>query len=647
MCGLAGLVAQGGGGTSNSLAARAQAMAATLSHRGPDDAGVWSDEAAGVGLAFRRLSIIDRSTAGHQPMESADGRMVLVFNGEVYNFADIRVELEGLGHRFRGHSDSEVVVEACAEWGVEAAVGRFIGMFALALWDCRAHALTLVRDRLGVKPLYWGLLGGTLAFASELKALRAYPGWTPELDRGSAAAFFRFSYCPAPHTIYRGVRKLRPGHLLRFEPGMAEPRETAYWDLASVVAEGVRERDRVSEAEAEEELMALLDDAVGRRLVADVPLGAFLSGGIDSSLVVAAMQRIAGAPVKTFTIGFAEDSHDEAGYAREVARYLGTDHTERLLEPGEAIDSVPRLAEWYDEPFADSSQIPTALVSAVARKSVTVVLTGDGGDELFGGYDRYFAGERLWRWAGVPAPLRRLAAGAIRGLAPETWTAVLSMLPPRHRPKRGGHALYWLADSLDLGNRDEVCAHLVSLWSDADGLVPGARAHRGAFWTETPEPARSTFVDQMQYLDAVTYLPDDILTKVDRASMAFGLEARGPLLDHRVAALAWRLPRALKYRDGGGKWLLKKLLAKSLPRHLFERPKQGFSVPIGDWLRGPLRDWAEDLLSESRLKAGGVVDPLPVRKAWRAHLDGRAGLEAHIWTVLMFESWRERWMGSQ
>jgi len=641
MCGLTGFVDFARSTSAEDLGRRVEAMAETLRHRGPDDGGAWTDAEAGVALAFRRLSIIDLSVQGHQPMLSASGRHVIVFNGEVYNFRELRDELTAQGVVFRGGSDTEAVIEAIEAWGLEAAVRRFVGMFAFALWDRRDRVLHLVRDRLGVKPLYWGRRGGLLLFGSEMKALRAHPDWTPEINRGALASYFRYAYVPAPFSIYGGIEKLVPGTIVSIGPD-GNTTSNTYWSLA-----GVREANRSgpftgSDEEAADELDRLIRESVDLRMISDVPLGAFLSGGIDSSTVVAVMQALSTRPAKTFTIGFEDAAFDEAENAKRVAEHLGTDHTELYVRPEEALDIIPRLPDLYDEPFADSSQIPTALVSQLARREVTVSLSGDGGDELFGGYDRYLQGKSLWnRLESVPPSLRPALAGLLRTIPVPAWNALFCVLPAKFAPGQKGETMHWLAGNLLNEDFDAFFRRLVSTWNDPEILVPGATEAIPPVWTGGG--TRENPLERMMYLDSVTYLPDDIMAKLDRASMAFGLEAREPLLDHRIFDFAWRLPENLKFRDGSGKWLLRKVLGRYVPPELTERPKMGFSLPIGDWLRGPLRDWAEDLLSEQRLIEDGILDPAVVRATWERLLRGDAGTDARIWTVLMFQAWRERW----
>lgn len=647
MCGFAGFIDFSKGRSHDELRAVVGGMSATLVHRGPDDAGEWVDPDAGAALGFRRLAIIDLTPSGHQPMCSASGRYVITFNGEVYNFAAIRGELESVGSApaFRGHSDTEVILAAIEAWGVEAAVQRFIGMFAIALWDRRERRLHLIRDRLGVKPLYYGWAGSTFLFASELKALRAYPGFRPEVDRDALTLFFRHIYIPAPYSIWKGVSKLLPGTILTIrEQSSAVP--VPYWSAQKVAEGGQAEPFRGSPEEAVEQLDALLRDAVGLRMIADVPLGVFLSGGIDSSTVVALMQVQSSRPVKTFTIGFHESNYDEACYARGVARHLGTEHHELYVTPHEAQAVIPRLPSLYDEPFADSSQIPTFLVSQLARRHVTVALSGDGGDEMFGGYNRYFWGRGIWKGLGwLPRFSRGLGARLLTGVSPGTWDRLLQrlnpLLPSWARVRTPGDKLVKLGEVIGAATADEMYYRLTSCWKSprevvAEGVEPPTLLNDTTRW-----PRALDFTQRMMYLDLMTYLPDDILVKVDRASMGVSLESREPLLDHRLVEFAWKLPLSMKVRGEEGKWALRQVLMRYVPMELIDRPKAGFGLPLDTWLRGPLRDWAESLLAEPRLKREGFFHPAPIRGKWKEHLSGRRGWHYYLWAVLMFQAWLE------
>ncbi len=640
MCGIAGFLDEKRRWAAGRMNAVAADMANALRHRGPDATATWADAGKGIAFAHTRLAIIDLSAAGSQPMTSGCRRCTITYNGEIYNAHELREELERAGRRFRGHSDTEVIVEGCAAWGVEETVGRLIGMFAFGLWDREEGTLTLVRDRLGIKPLYWGQQEGRVVFASELKALKQIPGWHGEIDPQALAAFMRHSYVPAPVSIYKGIFKLPPGTMLRVTAGM-EPKITSYWSLSDVVETGQSRPSALSDNEAVEALEDLLLDAVKRRMVADVPLGAFLSGGIDSSTVVALMQRATNAPVRTFSIGFHEDVYNEAQHAKEVARHLGTDHTEQYVTPEEAREVIPDLPTIYDEPFADSSQIPTFLVSRMTREHVTVALSGDGGDELFAGYNRYVQGLRLARLRAIaPRPLRALASHILTALPPRVWDGIFSAVPASVRPRLAGDKMHKLAGVLPEDEIGFYCK-LISQWDPAWVLVRGAREPQGIF----SDPAlRARFDDPvawMQYLDTLTYLPDDILTKVDRASMAVSLEARVPILDHRVVEFAWSLPAQLKIRNGTSKWLLREVLHKLVPRELVERPKMGFGVPIDTWLRGPLKEWGEDLLAEGELAKDGILDSGPIREKWAEHQSGRRNWQHLLWNVLMFQAWRQ------
>jgi asparagine synthase (glutamine-hydrolysing) len=645
MCGITGFWSRAGEVPEPGEVARR--MADAIAHRGPDDGGSWADPEAGIALGHRRLSIIDLSPEGHQPMVSSGGRYVVAFNGEIFNFAALRAELRALpagrAPSFRGGSDTEVLLGAVEAWGVHDAVRRFVGMFAFALWDRHERRLHLVRDRLGIKPLFYGWAGHTLLFGSELKALRAHPAFRDEVDPGALALFMRHACVPAPYSIYRGIRKLRPGTILTLRSPGDDPGEPVpYWSALEVARAGAAEPFSGTPAEAVERLDALLREAVSLRMIADVPLGAFLSGGVDSSTVVALMQAQSARPVRTFSIGFRESGYDEAGHAAQVARHLGTDHTELYVTPGEAMAVIPRLPEMYDEPFADESQIPTFLVSRLARREVTVALSGDGGDELFAGYNRHVWAGRVSRTAGrLPAPARALAARLLTAVPAARWDRVFGalhgVLPRALRHRTPGYKLHKLAGVLGAAGAGEMYHALLSHWPDPAAVVRGAVEPPTAL-TGGARPGLSP-TETMMYLDLVSYLPDDVLTKVDRASMAVALEARVPLLDHRVVEFAWRLPLSMKLRDGQGKWALRQVLYRYVPRALVERPKTGFGMPVGQWLRGPLRDWAEDLLSERRLREDGYLDPAPVREKWAAHLAGRGEWQYLLWDVLMFQAW--------
>ena len=643
MCGFVGFLGEPGALGADALERLAARMAARLESRGPDDAGTWVSPSAGIALGQRRLAVIDLSATGHQPMVSATGRSVIAYNGEVYNFAEIRRALEAENHRFRGGSDTEVILEACEAWGVRRTVPKLIGMFAFAFWDARTRHLTLVRDRLGIKPLYWGRSGGVLFFGSQLKGFVDHPAWRPEVDRDALAAYLRHSYVPAPRSIFTGIEKLEPGCLIEIDASGKETRER-YWDLRTIARDAVRARVSLDDTAAVEELDLLLRDAVKRRMVADVPLGAFLSGGIDSSTVLALMQSQSDRPVKSFSIGFDEAGYDEAYHAKRVAAHLGTDHTELYVAPDQARAVLPGIATWFDEPFADSSQIPTYLVSEMTRRHATVALSGDGGDELFAGYDRYRWAELLSRRiAGWPSPFRATLAALLRGVSPAAWDGLARAIPRSVRPPLVGDKAHKLAALLSVADQGALYRRLVTQWETPDGMVHGGHEPHGILWDPTVQTDIPEFTDRMQFLDTVTYLPDDILTKVDRASMAVGLEARVPLLDHRVVEFSWQLPAAMKVRNGQGKWLLRQVLRKYVPQQLTDRPKMGFGVPIDRWLRKPLREWAEDLLAEERLRRTGYFEPAPIRAAWAEHLSGVRNQQYRIWTVLMFESWRETW----
>ena len=621
MCGITGFLERPATLDRTTMLLVVDQMNSRLRHRGPDDSGVWVSVPAGVALGHRRLSIVDLSVEGHQPMFSSDERFVIVFNGEIYNFLEIREELEKHNYKFRGHSDTEVMLAAFDRWGIEEATQRFNGMFAIALWDQRDRTLYLSRDRLGKKPLYYGWMGSTFLFGSELKALRAHPGFSAPIEPGAVALFFRLGYIPAPYSVYQGIAKLPPGTILTLrekDRAGTLPSPVAFWSAEQAVGAALADPFRGSYEDAQNQLEALLSDAVRLRMIADVPLGAFLSGGIDSSLVVALMQAQNQGRTRTFSIGFEDAALDESEHARAVARHLDTQHTELYATAEEGRKVVPRLAEMYDEPFADSSQIPTYLVSSLTRGQVTVSLSGDGGDEFFGGYGVYASNLRFReKYGRLPKAARKALAHA------------LEFMP--------GSRMSRLASVIGFDTDDQIHHSLVSYWNPHD-VVPGVPEPETAF-TSSSQIALPSFLDRMMYLDSVTYLPDDILAKVDRASMAVALEVRCPILDYRVYEFAWRLPMEMKIKNGEGKRILKDLLYRRVPRELVDRPKQGFAVPAGEWIRGPLREWAEDLLSAASLRRSGLIDVDVVRGKWKRHLSGAEDAASQLWIALMFQSW--------
>ncbi|MEX0842481.1 MAG: asparagine synthase (glutamine-hydrolyzing) [Xanthobacteraceae bacterium] len=642
MCGIAGLFDLRNDSRDRDPAATALAMANTLAHRGPDGRDAWGDAEAGIGLGHRRLAIVDLSAAGAQPMHSADGRYVITYNGEVYNFQELRAELSAHGYAFRSTSDTEVMLAACSEWGPEKAVERFIGMFSFALFDRHTRTLRLVRDRLGIKPLYWTVADGMLVFGSELRALMAHPAFRRDVDHEAIAAVLRYSYVPAPATVFRGTFKLPPGSILAAQPGR-NPVVTPYWQLANVVAR--RKNGHLDLPEAIEAVDGLLRDSVQRRMIADVPLGAFLSGGTDSSAVVAAMQASSHRPARTFTIGFQDATYNEAIHAREVARHLGTDHTEVTIEPNIALDLVAQVPNWFDEPFADSSQLPTYLVSQVTRRHVTVALSGDGGDELFGGYPKYAWLDRFWRYAGHLPHSLRIALGRLTGALPEPLLrrSAAALLDPG-RAERIEEKVRRLAAALASPTGDQAALAIAAVGISDPSLVPNARGGLVLPLLSNIEQPLPDLISRMQAQDMATYLPDDILTKVDRCSMAVSLEARVPLLDHRLVEFVWSLPASLRHDSRVPKHLLRGVLARYLPQSLIDRPKRGFSIPLADWLRGPLRDWAGDLLTPAKLADEGFFDVAGVQNLWKRHLSGAESNATGLWNILMVRAWADRWL---
>lgn len=642
MCGLTGFWIPGG---FSDEAARAQVirMAEQMHHRGPDDGGAWLDAEAGIALGHRRLAVVDLSAAGHQPMLSASGRWVLAYNGEVYNHLELRGQLEAAGAApaWRGHSDTETLLACIETWGLERTLQASVGMFAISLWDRQRRELHLARDRMGEKPLYYGWQGSTFLFGSELKALAAHPSFRREVDRDAVALLLRHNYIPAPYSIWKGIAKLQPGTWLTVSAAQRDVLPQAYWSLQAVAEAGQRDVFDGDIEAASFELERVLGDAVAAQMVADVPLGALLSGGVDSSAIVALMQARSTRPVRTFSIGFHDKQFDESAHAAAVAAHLRTDHTELFMTPGDVLEAVPRIPAIYDEPFADSSQLPSSLVMALARQQVTVALSGDAGDELFGGYNRYLLVPKLWRMLRLcPGPLRRLLGGVLLSASPQQWDRLAAPLSRALDQATIGNKMHKLGLRLrDVRSADDLYLSLVTEWRDAEEMVPGATraptllARRGD-WPQLPDPA-----SRMMALDAMTYMPDDILVKVDRAAMASSLETRAPFLDHRVVEFAWRLPLQHKIAGGESKAVLRRVLYRHVPRTLIERPKVGFGIPLDSWLRTELREWAEALLSPAALRASGLLEVAPVRAAWEQHLSGRQALGYRLWSVLMLQAW--------
>ena len=650
MCGLIGFTSSPS--VNNIVTARA--MSASITHRGPDSEGIWWDESAPVLLGHRRLSILDLSPAGHQPMVSECERYVIAFNGEIYNHLALRVQLgvEKKAPVWRGHSDTETLLACFSAWGIEATLRATVGMFGIALWDQQEQVLTLARDRMGEKPLYWGWSNEVLLFGSELKALKAHPAFDPKVDRNALTLLLRHGYIPAPYSIYKGIEKLRPGCYVRIplQVDVAKSkcaRVESYWQLKQVVEEGLA-NPFTGGAEAAVDLMeSRLLASIGDQMFSDVPLGAFLSGGIDSSTVVALMQAQDKQPVRTFTIGFDQAGYNEATHAKAVAQHLGTDHTELYVQAEDALAVIPKLPAMFCEPFGDSSQIPTFLVSQIAREQVTVALSGDGGDELFGGYNRYLAARNVWgAFQRLPLFARHAGAGLLRSLSPATWDKLFEwsrpILPLRLHLSIPGEKARKLADVLALSNEHEFYRQLTSHWTDPASVVIGAAEPDTLISTPLAWPETDCLEHSMMAVDAQTYLSDDILTKVDRAAMSTSLETRVPMLDHRVFELAWRMPIGFKIHEGQSKWLLRQILYKYVPKDLIERPKMGFGIPLDSWLRGPLREWAEALLDESRLRSEGYFHPEKIRAVWTEHLSGKLNWQHHLWNVLMFQAWLEQ-----
>jgi asparagine synthase (glutamine-hydrolysing) len=638
MCGFAGFV-----GYSDFCTDKVESVASNMGdaifHRGPDDFGNWRDDNAELMLIHRRLSILDLSVAGHQPMISSSGRFIIAFNGEIYNHLDLRDKVKN--KNFKGHSDTEILLSLIETYGVVKALKQIVGMFAFVLWDRDEKNLYLVRDRIGEKPLYYGWQNNVFLFGSELKALKAHPTFYGEIDRSSIVMQLRNNCIPAPYSIYKGIKKLLPGTFLMLSMGANGftekelPKPQRYWSFAAVAENGVKNRIIKSESATIHELDHLLSQSVRDQMIADVPLGAFLSGGVDSSVVVALMQKQSPVPIKTFSIGFNERGYDEAIYAKKVASYLGTDHMELYVTAQQAMDVIHRLPRLYDEPFSDSSQIPTFLVAEMTRQHVKVALSGDGGDELFGGYNRYFKTHQWWgKINAIPKPIRRMISKGLLATPPRLWDKM-----GYAAPGLSSDVVAKLAGVLSVEDESSLYEHFTTHWDDPASVVIGGRER----FTNISDPSieLGNTVEQMMILDGLTYLPDDILTKVDRAAMGVSLETRIPLLDHRVVEFSWKLPLNMKIRHGQGKWVLRQLLYQYVPKELIERPKMGFGVPIDSWLRGPLKDWAESLLDESRLRREGYFYPQPIRRKWEEHLTGRRNWQSHLWGVLMFQAWLE------
>ena len=653
MCGIAGVITKCFS-SRQELETNCLKITNTLEHRGPDDCGVWVYEAKGVALGQRRLSILDLSPLGHQPMVSKDGNFVIVYNGEVYNFKEIRAQLEGHGFKFKGGSDTEVILAAVQFWGVEKAVKKFIGMFAFALYDIKAHKIFLVRDRLGIKPLYYGKLSdGSFIFASELKAFKAWSGFNESLDLKALALYFRHNYIPAPYSIFKSIKKLKPGFILTIDISNSNLSLdlTCYWDVKEIFLKGLDNPWNRSEDEAIEQLEELLKDSIELRLIADVPLGAFLSGGIDSSTVTAIMQSISNSSVKTFSIGFKEQSYDEAPMAKAVAQHLGTDHTELYVTEKDAQALVPTICHLWDEPFADSSQIPTYLVSKLARSKVTVALSGDGGDELFSGYDRYFNSLAIWnKKISIPSSLQFLMGSIFSNMSYSSLKFVSKIaknfLKRMGATNPGALSIYRISEILKAKHFPLFYGYTNSHWMPPNGLIIMEEdCIADIFYNELSE-FNNNYLHLMTFLDLNTYLPDDILVKVDRATMGVALESRVPILDHRIVEFSARIPGNLKVRDKKGKWLLRQVLYKYVPQELVERPKQGFSVPIGQWIRGSLNEWAQDLISPNKLKREGFLKGDIIERLWQEHINSEFNYEHLLWNILMFESWLDRWYKS-
>lgn len=620
-------------------------MGEKLRHRGPDSNGVWFDADSGIGFSHQRLAIQDLSEAGHQPMASSSGRFVIAFNGEIYNHLDIREEIVAQKPQcsWRGHSDTETLLTAIELWGVESAIEKSVGMFAFSLWDCQNEELILARDRLGEKPLYYGWAGSSFIFASELSAVRAFPGIKLEINRNAITLLLRHNYIPAPYSIYNGFKKLPPGHINRISFKEKSEKLTQYWSLLETCRKPKEKKYVGNEKLVVDELESILKAAVKEQMISDVSLGAFLSGGVDSSTVVSLMQAESKVPVKTFSIGFHEKEYNEAVHAKAVANHLGTDHTELYVKPEDALAVIPKLVDLYDEPFSDSSQIPTYIVAELAKKHVTVALSGDGGDEIFCGYNRYLMTKNVWRiLSKFPLSSRKLMSRLMLKVSIEKWNKINTYLPTKVKMQNLGDKMHKAAGVVTSESIDELYLGLVSHWPAPENVVLNAKEPLTALTDDSKKPDLEDPTELMMALDSVSYLPDDILVKVDRASMGVSLEGRIPMLNHKVIEFAWKIPMQYKLRDGQSKWCLRELLYRYVPKELIERPKMGFGMPIGDWLRGPLKEWADSLLDEERLKEEGYFDATLVRQMWNEHLDRSRNWQYHLWDILMFQIWFEK-----
>ena len=641
MCGIAGFLDHSRESSDQGMQSITKSMVETLKHRGPNHQGIWVDEECGLALGHQRLSIIDLSAAGNQPMVSQDSRYVISYNGEIYNASEIGNELRKIGVKFKGHADTEVLIEAFSHWGIRGTLKKLIGMFAFALWDRKKKELMLCRDRIGIKPLYWAEFGDSILFASEIKALKKHPKWNSKINHESLNSFFLYNYVPGPKTIFEKVHKMQPGTIITVSPHKI-PSIEKYWSLEEVIRSNKNQNLEITQKETEEELEKLLNDSVSKRLVSDVPLGVLLSGGVDSSLVASLAQKNSGKPIKTFTVGFDEDNYNEAPYSKKIAEYLRTDHNELYLSPKDVIELTPLLSSIYDEPFADSSQIPTTLISKFAKKEVTVSLSGDGGDEVFLGYNRHYWANVIWKIFGkIHKAPRKLIAKIILSVPPMVWESFFYLLPKRVRPNQIGDKLHKVGKTIDSDSADEIYEKLISTYNAEDMPVKTTENITQDSAQDEISKLLPNFIERMSYKDTMGYLPDDILTKVDRASMSIGLENRVPLLDHRIIEFTWKLPLSIRMEHGKRKILLKKILSKSIPKKLISRPKSGFGIPLDAWLRGSLKEWAEDMLNKDSLKNDEFLDSKKIQTLWKQHQSKRYNHQNQLWAILMFQSWSE------